>query len=79
MRFETTIAQSGVHQRHRPSPRRSGQSSIVPAPAATGIVFERSDLDYFQIPASYDHVAKVSYATSLMRQGVSDLDDRTSC
>jgi UDP-3-O-[3-hydroxymyristoyl] N-acetylglucosamine deacetylase len=43
---------------------------VVPAPAATGIVFERSDLDYFQIPASYDHVAKVSYATSLMRQGV---------
>ena len=35
-----------------------------------GIVFLRSDLDDFQIPASWEHVARVSYATSLMRQGV---------
>ena len=70
MRFETTIARpvsiSGIGLHHGvPVSLR-----VVPAPAATGIVFERSDLDYFQIPASYDHVAKVSYATSLMRQGV---------
>jgi UDP-3-O-[3-hydroxymyristoyl] N-acetylglucosamine deacetylase len=43
---------------------------ILPAPAATGIVFVRTDLDRFQIPASWRHVARVSYATSLMRQGV---------
>ena len=43
---------------------------IRPAPAATGIVFERTDLDNFQIQASWRHVARVSYATSLMRQGV---------
>ena len=43
---------------------------IVPAPAATGIVFVRTDLDRFEIPASWRHVARVSYATSLMRQGV---------
>ncbi len=30
----------------------------------------RTDLDNFQIPASWRHVARVSYATSLMRQGV---------
>jgi UDP-3-O-[3-hydroxymyristoyl] N-acetylglucosamine deacetylase len=30
----------------------------------------RSDLDRFPIPASWRHVARVSYATSLMRQGV---------
>jgi UDP-3-O-[3-hydroxymyristoyl] N-acetylglucosamine deacetylase len=30
----------------------------------------RTDLDSFQIPASFRHVARVSYATSLMRQGV---------
>jgi len=70
VRFETTIARpvsiSGIGLHHGvPVSLR-----VVPAPAATGIVFERSDLDYFQIPASYDHVAKVSYATSLMRQGV---------
>jgi UDP-3-O-[3-hydroxymyristoyl] N-acetylglucosamine deacetylase len=30
----------------------------------------RTDLDGFSIPASWRHVQKVSYATSLMRQGV---------
>jgi UDP-3-O-[3-hydroxymyristoyl] N-acetylglucosamine deacetylase len=37
---------------------------------ATGIVFLRTDLNNFPIPASWQHVARVSYATSLMRQGV---------
>ena len=70
MRFETTIQRpvetagvglhSGVPVRIR----------IVPAPYSTGIVFIRTDLDNFQIPASWRHVARVSYATSLMRQGV---------
>jgi UDP-3-O-[3-hydroxymyristoyl] N-acetylglucosamine deacetylase len=43
---------------------------ILPAPPATGIVFLRSDLDNFPVAASWRHVARVSYATSLMRQGV---------
>ena len=43
---------------------------IVPAPPSTGIVFVRTDLDRFLVPASWRHVARVSYATSLMRQGV---------
>jgi len=43
---------------------------LVPAPAGSGIVFRRSDLDDFEIPATGRNVAKVSYATSLMRQGV---------
>jgi UDP-3-O-[3-hydroxymyristoyl] N-acetylglucosamine deacetylase len=43
---------------------------IRPAPAATGVVFLRTDLDGFAVPASWRHVARVSYATSLMRQGV---------
>jgi UDP-3-O-[3-hydroxymyristoyl] N-acetylglucosamine deacetylase len=30
----------------------------------------RTDLDNFPVPASWRHVARVSYATSLMRQGV---------
>ena len=46
------------------------QIRILPAPASTGIVFLRTDLDNFPIPASWRHVARVSYATSLMRQGV---------
>ena len=43
---------------------------IVPAPPSTGIIFRRTDLNNFEIPATWDHVARVSYATSLMRQGV---------
>jgi UDP-3-O-[3-hydroxymyristoyl] N-acetylglucosamine deacetylase len=43
---------------------------VTPAPVSTGIVFLRTDLDNFPIPASWRHVAKVSYATSLMRQSV---------
>ncbi len=70
MQFETTTQRpveaagiglhSGVPVRIR----------ILPAPASTGIVFVRTDLDGFPIPASWRHVARVSYATSLMRQGV---------
>jgi len=43
---------------------------LHPAPAGSGIVFRRTDLDNFEIPATSRNVAKVSYATSLMRQGV---------
>ena len=43
---------------------------LVPAPAGSGIVFRRADLDNFEISATGRNVAKVSYATSLMRQGV---------
>jgi UDP-3-O-[3-hydroxymyristoyl] N-acetylglucosamine deacetylase len=43
---------------------------VLPAPLSTGIVFIRTDLENFLIPASWRHVARVSYATSLMRQGV---------
>jgi UDP-3-O-[3-hydroxymyristoyl] N-acetylglucosamine deacetylase len=43
---------------------------LVPAPADTGIVFRRVDLDGFQIEAHGSNVARVSYATSLMKHGV---------
>jgi UDP-3-O-[3-hydroxymyristoyl] N-acetylglucosamine deacetylase len=43
---------------------------LVPAPADTGIVFRRVDLDNFLIEAEGHNVARVSYATSLMKQGV---------
>lgn len=43
---------------------------FLPAPGGTGIVFRRTDLDGFEIPASWRFVQRVSYATSLMRQGV---------
>src|SRR5512142_142817 len=70
MRYETTIARPfeasgvGLHSGVPVSVR------IRSAPAGTGVVFVRTDLDRFAIPASWRHVARVSYATSLMRQGV---------
>src|SRR5712672_2817091 len=70
LRFETTIQRPveasgiGLHTGVPVSIR------ILPAPPSTGIVFLRTDLDNFAIPASWRHVARVSYATSLMRQGV---------
>ncbi len=39
---------------------------LTPAPPGTGIVFIRTDLDNTQIPASWEYVERVSYATSLM-------------
>ena len=51
----------------------TGESSTItlhPAPAYTGYVFRRTDLNNFEIPAAPQYVARVSYATTLMRQGV---------
>jgi UDP-3-O-[3-hydroxymyristoyl] N-acetylglucosamine deacetylase len=70
LRFETTLrrpveaAGIGLHSGVAVKIR------ILPAPPSTGIVFVRTDLEGFQVPASWRHVARVSYATSLMRQGV---------
>jgi UDP-3-O-[3-hydroxymyristoyl] N-acetylglucosamine deacetylase len=68
--FQTTIQRAvatrgvglhtGVHSNVR----------LLPAPANTGIVFRRTDLDCFPIEAHGHNVARVSYATSLMKQGV---------
>jgi UDP-3-O-[3-hydroxymyristoyl] N-acetylglucosamine deacetylase len=70
LRFETTIQRpvtaSGVGLHSGVAVR----ICIKPARAGTGIVFVRTDFDNFTIPAIWHHVARVSYATSLMRQGV---------
>jgi len=68
--FQTTINReafvegvglhTGVHGRVR----------LLPAPPDTGVVFRRVDLDNFPIEAHGHNVARVSYATSLMKQGV---------
>lgn len=44
--------------------------ALEPAPANTGIVFRRTDLEGFPIKAQAANVARVAYATSLMRKGV---------
>jgi UDP-3-O-[3-hydroxymyristoyl] N-acetylglucosamine deacetylase len=43
---------------------------ILPAPAGSGIVFRRTDLDDFEVEATGRNIARVSYATSLMKKGV---------
>jgi UDP-3-O-[3-hydroxymyristoyl] N-acetylglucosamine deacetylase len=43
---------------------------LCPAPASAGIVFRRTDLEGFTIEAQSRNVARVSYATSLMKKGV---------
>src|SRR5277367_3192133 len=68
--FQTSIRHSvqtdgiGLHTGVRSKVR------LAPAPADTGIVFRRVDLDYFPIEAHGQNVARVSYATSLMKKGV---------
>ncbi|HTH53946.1 MAG TPA: UDP-3-O-acyl-N-acetylglucosamine deacetylase [Edaphobacter sp.] len=68
--FEQTIRSAiafcgvGLHSGAKVSMR------LVPAPAGSGIVFRRTDLDNFEISATGRNVAKVSYATSLMRGSV---------
>ncbi len=46
------------------------QLRILPASAGSGIVFRRVDLDGFDVEAISRNVARVSYATSLMKKGV---------
>ena len=43
---------------------------LLPASAGSGIVFRRTDLDDFEVEATGRNVARVSYATSLMKKGV---------
>jgi len=68
--FQTTIERSvetsgiGLHTAVR------GRLRMNPAPPDTGIVFRRTDLDGFEIEAHGRNVARVSYATSLMKKGV---------
>lgn len=70
MPFETTLFQpsavSGVGL-HSGAP---ANLRLLPAPPGTGIQFNRADLDGFVVEARSGNIAKVSYATSLMKKGV---------
>ncbi|HKV41760.1 MAG TPA: UDP-3-O-acyl-N-acetylglucosamine deacetylase [Blastocatellia bacterium] len=57
----------GGHGLHTGEP---SNITLKPAPAYTGYVFRRIDLNDFEISATPQHIARVSYATTLMRQGV---------
>lgn len=70
MPFEATITRAtstegvGLHSGTRARLR------LLPAAAGSGLQFRRADLDGFVVEAKSANVAKVSYATSLMKKGV---------
>ena len=68
--LQTTIARTAAAEGVELHTGVHGRIRLVPAPADTGIVFRRVDLDNFPIEAEGHNVARVSYATSLMKQGV---------
>src|ERR1700752_3040828 len=68
--FQTTIQRPSTAEGVGLHTGVYGHIRLQPAPADTGIVFRRLDLDNFPIEAQGHNVARVSYATSLMKQGV---------
>jgi UDP-3-O-[3-hydroxymyristoyl] N-acetylglucosamine deacetylase len=70
MMYQSTIAKEASAKGVGLHTGMFGHVRLLPAPADTGIVFRRTDLRNFPIEAQGHNVARVSYATSLMKQGV---------
>jgi UDP-3-O-[3-hydroxymyristoyl] N-acetylglucosamine deacetylase len=70
MAFQTTIERPAETEGIGLHTAVACRLRLVPAPADTGIVFRRVDLENFEIEAHVRNVARVSYATSLMKKGV---------
>src|SRR4029077_12259969 len=68
--FQATIANSASAEGVGLDTGVYGRIRLVPASADTGLVFRSVDLDNFAIEAQGHNVARVSYATSLMKHGV---------
>lgn len=60
----TTVTGVGLHSGAK------AHLKLLAAPAGSGIHFRRTDLDGFAVEARAANIAKVSYATSLMKKGV---------
>ena len=67
---QTTIARAVSASGHGLHTGEPSRITLRPAPAYSGYVFRRTDLNNFEIQAAPQYVARVSYATTLMRQGV---------
>ncbi len=67
---QTTLARAVSASGHGLHTGEPARIVLKPASAYTGYVFCRTDLNNFEIPAAPQYVARVSYATTLMRQGV---------
>lgn len=70
MRVESTIATTAATKGIGLHSGTHAHLRLVPAPAGAGIQFRRVDLEGFIVEANSANIAKVSYATSLMKQGV---------
>ncbi|HXG93121.1 MAG TPA: UDP-3-O-acyl-N-acetylglucosamine deacetylase [Blastocatellia bacterium] len=70
MTRQTTLAKAVSASGHGLHTGEPSRIRLLPAPAYTGYVFRRTDLNNFEVPAAPQFVARVSYATTLMRQGV---------
>ena len=70
MSRQTTLSRAVSTSGHGLHTGEPSRITLNPAPAYTGYVFRRTDLNGFEIPAAPQYVARVSYATTLMRQGV---------
>ena len=70
MNQQTTLKEPVTISGHGLHTGEPSQITLRPVPAYTGYVFRRTDLNNFEIPAAPQYVARVSYATTLMRQGV---------
>ncbi|HEY7910827.1 MAG TPA: UDP-3-O-acyl-N-acetylglucosamine deacetylase, partial [Blastocatellia bacterium] len=67
---QTTLAREVSASGHGLHTGERARITLRPAPAYTGYIFRRTDLNNFEVAAAPQHVARVSYATTLMRQGV---------
>ncbi len=67
---QTTLARQVSATGHGLHTGERVRITLRPAPAYTGYIFRRTDLNNFEVPAAPQFVARVSYATTLMRQGV---------
>jgi UDP-3-O-[3-hydroxymyristoyl] N-acetylglucosamine deacetylase len=67
---QTTLARAVSTSGHGLHTGEPSRITLHPAPAYSGYVFRRTDLNDFEIQAAPQFVARVSYATTLMRQGV---------
>src|ERR1051325_7369260 len=67
---QTTLARAVSTSGHGLHTGEPSRITLHPAPAYSGYIFRRTDLNDFEIQAAPQFVARVSYATTLMRQGV---------
>src|SRR6185437_37077 len=70
MPVEATLARSAATEGVGLHSGTKARLRLLPAGVGTGIQFRRVDLDGFEIEARSANIAKVSYATSLMKKGV---------